>query len=350
MVSKTTNNYQEQLSLQIQLKITQNLKLLPKFCTEFFIGIENSKRPQTRLRYSYDLKPFFVYIHKYNPKWKNANIVDYPIELLEDISVFEIEQYLSHVKSYIDENGKERTNGRAGVKSKLAAIKALYNYYYKHGIISKNTPLIIELPRIEEKNIIRLDDEHVAEIIENIENGTYLTSNEFSWNQRFKERDYAVILLLLGTGIRVSECVGIDISDINFDQCYISIIRKGGNEDKVYFSDEVHDALRKYYNIRVITATKQTNEQAFFLSSRGTRLSIRSIQNLVHKYTKGIYEVSPHKLRTTFGTNLYVATKDIYLVSTALGHRNVETTRKHYADIPDIEKQKVRNMLKIKKD
>ena len=108
--------------------------------------------------------------------------------------------------------------------------------------------------------------------------------------------------------------------------CHISIIRKGGNEDKVYFSDEVHDALRKYYNIRTITATKQPNEQAFFLSSRGTRLSIRSIQNLVHKYTKGIYEVSPHKLRTTFGTNLYVATKDIYLVSAALGHRNVETT------------------------
>lgn len=342
----SNHTYQNQLKLKQLEKLKSTMTYLPKFCDQFFVGIEHHTQPGTQLRYAIDLKLFFRYIHEKNSNFES--IRDIPIDILNKITSFEIEQFLSYIKVYKDSNGKIRTNGRPGIKSKLAAIRSLYHYFYKHGLIKSNISLLVDMPYIEEKNIIRLDNNQVEQLLDNIETGTRLNGRELLWNKLYKTRDYAVISLLLGTGIRVSECVGIDLSDINFNDCSLQIIRKGGNEDLVYFSDEVRIALLAYFNDRIITTTKDPDETAFFLSKCKTRLSVRSIQELVNKYTKNIKKISPHKLRTTFGTNLYIATKDIYLVADTLGHTNVETTRRHYADIPAQEKRKVRNTLKLR--
>lgn len=106
--------------------------------------------------------------------------------------------------------------------------------------------------------------------------------------------------------------------------------------------------------VKVQTATRTNNRKnpldatAFFLSKNRTRLSVRAIQNITHKYTRHINEVSPHKLRATYATNLYVATKDIYYVSNVLGHSSVETTKKYYAEVPDELKRNMRNTLKLR--
>ena len=90
-------------------------------------------------------------------------------------------------------------------------------------------------------------------------------------------------------------------------------------------------------------------ENAFFLSKNKTRISVTSIEYLTHKYTKDIKDVTPHKLRATFGTNMYRATRDIYLVANTLGHRNVNTTKQHYADLQEDVKKEVRNVIKLRK-
>lgn len=331
-----TRYYDEQKIIQTK-KLNSLLTELPDFCSQFFTGIEQSTQPSTRLRYAYNLKIFFNYIQTVS----SSKVIT--IETLENISVYDIEQFLSYLKSYTNANGKKCINNRASIRCKLASIKSLYSYLYKHKMITTNVTELIDAPEIEVKNIIRLNDIQIDNVLDNVENRTYLSCN---CNELYVKRDYAVISLLLGTGIRVSECSGIDICDVSFMDCSVNIVRKGGNEDIVFFSDEIRNALLDYYQMRCDLHTTST---AFFLSTRKTRLSVRSIQNIVTKYTKDIKKVSPHKLRATFGTNLYIATNDIYLVSDLLGHRNIETTRKYYAELPNERKRQARNMLRLRK-
>ena len=324
---------------------------LPEFCKIFFTSIVNTTQPSTQLRYAYDLKIFFRYIQLSNMKYANKNVHDFPIELLDEISAMEIEEYLAYLITYKNDKGKEMSNGNAGIKSKLIAVRVMYKYFFKHGLINKNVTDVIDIPKIKEKKIDRLTDAQVKAVLKNIEKGSYSNFSDVQkrWNKRFMSRDLAIISLLLGTGIRVSECAGIDIFDIDFKECKIEIIRKGGRIDSVYFSDEVKAALLNYYHERMDIMAKPGFENAFFLSKNKTRISVTSIEYLTHKYTKDIKDVTPHKLRATFGTNMYRATRDIYLVANTLGHRNVNTTKQHYADLQEDVKKEVRNVIKLRK-
>ncbi len=339
-MSKYRDSQMKQQSEKLNLKLLE----LPAFCEQFFTGIEHNTQPSTRLKYANDLKVFFEYIQIKYPQYNNIKFL--PIFILDKITTYDIEQFLSYIKSYINPRGKVCKNSRAGVKSKLAAIKSLYRYFYNHQSIKLNPTMLIDIPPIEGKNIVRLNSVQVNKVLDNIENHTYLKQQKSSY--KYIKRDYAVISLLLGTGIRVSECAGIDINDICFTDCYIQIVRKGGSEDIVFFSDEVKAALLDYYNERINIIPDETATTAFFLSKRGTRFSVRSIQSLVTKYTKDIKKVSPHKLRATYGTNLYIATKDIYLVADTLGHTNVETTKRYYAEIPNQQKRNARNSVQLR--
>jgi site-specific recombinase XerD len=148
----------------------------------------------------------------------------------------------------------------------------------------------------------------------------------------------AIITLFLGTGIRISECVGLDIEDIDFANKSFKVTRKGGNRVILYFSDEVDAALRSYLEERTANRNVPDSERAFFVSSHNRRISVRAVENIVKKYAliaTPLKKISPHKLRSTYGTNLYRATGDIYMVADVLGHRDVNTTKKHYAAITE---------------
>ena len=166
-----------------------------------------------------------------------------------------------------------------------------------------------------------------------------------------KVRDLALLTLLLGTGIRVSECVGLDINDVDFRNGGIKIRRKGGNEAVIYFGHEVEDALLDYMDERQHKIPASGHENAFFLSMQNKRLSVRSVEKLVKKYASkvtSLKKITPHKLRSTYGTNLYRETGDIYLVADVLGHKDVNTTKKHYASISDERKRSVVGKVKLR--
>ena len=164
-------------------------------------------------------------------------------------------------------------------------------------------------------------------------------------------RDLALLTLLLGTGIRVSECVGLDISDVDFDNLAIKVRRKGGYEDVVYFGEEVEEALLSYLDQRKHMIPMSGHEDALFLSLQSRRMAVRSVENLVKKYASLVTttkKITPHKLRSTYGTTLYQETGDIYLVADVLGHKDVNTTRKHYAAMKDDHKRKAAKTVKLR--
>lgn len=193
--------------------------------------------------------------------------------------------------------------------------------------------------------------DEVALLLDEVEQGDKLTDKQKNYHAKTKTRDLALLTLLLGTGIRVSECVGLNISDIDFKNGGIRIYRKGGKEVTVYFGTEVEDALLDYLEERDRIIPEQGHEDALFLSLQRRRMAVRSVENLVKKYARTVAPlkpITPHKLRSTYGTNLYRETGDIYLVADVLGHSDVNTTKRHYAALEDERRRSARNKVRLR--
>lgn len=329
--------YHEKVNIDNELKLRSLLEQLPKFCKQFFIGIETKTASRTRIAYAYDLICFFNYIQDNNPAYNKMNIHDYPITLLNQITSSDIEEYLYYLKVY-EKDGQAHTNDECGIKRKLSSLRTFYNYYYKNEYIDTNPASKVDMPKLHEKAIIRLDIDEVASLLDQVESGESLSKKQQTYHEKTKKRDLALLTLLLGTGIRVSECVGLDFDDLDFKNNGIKIHRKGGKEVIVYFGNEVREALADYLVERNAIQAVDGHTNALFLSMQNKRISVRAVENLVKKYSKlvtTVKNITPHKLRSTYGTNLYRETGDIYLVADVLGHSDVNTTRKHYAAIEE---------------
>lgn len=349
----TNRNYHEQVNIDNAVKLRELTNKLPKFCTEFFRGIEPTTSSRTRIAYGYDLTIFFNYIKENNPQYKNIKIRDIQIDIMDKITASDIEEYLEYLKYYISDDGKEHTNSERGIMRKLASLRTLYNYFYRKEEIKTNPASIVKMPKLHEKEIIRLDVDEVSNLLDVVESGDKLTKDQRKYHDKTKIRDVAIFTLLLGTGMRVSECVGIDIDDVDFKNSGIKIRRKGGYETVVYFGDEVEIALKEYMEERKKIIPCDGHENALFLSMQKKRIGVRAVENLVKKYSKLITQlknITPHKLRSTYGTSLYRETGDIYLVADVLGHKDVNTTKKHYAALEDERRRKARNAVKLRED
>ena len=278
------------------------------------------------------------------------SIYAFPLDILDKIGKEDIEEYMEYLSYYVKE-GKEYTNDERGKARKLASLRSFYNYFYTSELIEKNPASLIKTPKLHEKEIIRLDPNEVATLLDAVESGDGLTKSEMKYHAKTKVRDLALLTLLLGTGIRVSECVGLDINDVDFDNNGIKIRRKGGYEAVVYFGDEVEEALRSYLDLRSNIIPCDGHEDALFLSMQNKRITVRSVENLVKKYASrvtSLKKITPHKLRSTYGTSLYQETGDIYLVADVLGHKDVNTTRKHYAAQADSRRRSAANAVSLR--
>ena len=349
VMESKSNYHDEQNKLNI-IRMRNILAELPAFCKQFFRGIENNTSSRTRLAYAYDLRVFFEYMHKNNSYCSKMEIKDFPLSILERITREDIEEYLEYV-TYYQKDNREITNEERGKSRKLASLRSFYNYYYQSELIEKNPAVLIPMPKLHQKEIVRLDADEVAILLDQVEDGTKLTKSQLKYHEKTKVRDIALLTLLLGTGIRVSECVGLDIEDIDFKNNGIKIRRKGGYETAVYFGAEVEKALMDYLEQRHHIIPLSGHEHALFLSIQNRRITVRAVENLVKKYAStvtSLKKITPHKLRSTYGTSLYRETGDIYLVADVLGHKDVNTTRKHYAALEDERRRKAANAVKLR--
>lgn len=350
-INKTTNYHEEQNKQNI-LKMRAILDTLPRFCKDYFRGIENYTSARTRLAYAYDLRVFFEFMHKHNPVCAKKEITEYPLELLDQITRSDILEYLDYM-SYYEKEGMEITNKERGKSRKIASLRSFYRYFYENELIKTNPAALVPVPKLHEKEIIRLEPNEVAQLLDQVEDGTKLTKKELEFHKKTKLRDVALLTLLLGTGIRVSECVGLDLTDVDFDSNGIHILRKGGKEAIVYFGEEVEIALLDYLEQREHIIPEEGHENALFLSLQNKRITVRSVEKLVKKYASRVTtlkKITPHKLRSTYGTSLYQETDDIYLVASILGHNDVNTTKKHYAAQDDIQKRLAARKVRLREE
>ncbi len=322
---------------------------LPSYCREYFVGISMRTTTLTRLNYAYDIRTFFKYLCSKKSRFKGKCTQEITLQDVENLSPYEIEAFLNYVEIYRDKKGKIVKNSARGKGRKLAAIRSFIRYFIKKHAIRYDPTATIESPKLREKEIIRLEGQEIPNIINVVDTGEGLSPHQQKYQENTKIRDLAIITLLLGTGIRVSELVGIDVDDLNFEEKSFVVTRKGGARVILYIPDDIIGYLYDYYLVR--TNDKTIPEQsALFLSLQKRRITTRAVENIVKKYSEiatPLKNISPHKLRSTFGTQLYRNTGDIYIVADVLGHKDVNTTRKHYAAITEDLRKKASTKVTI---
>ncbi|MCI8637938.1 MAG: tyrosine-type recombinase/integrase [Coprococcus sp.] len=345
--------YQEQLYIDYTLRLRDVIKTMPEFTKDYFRSIEPTTSAKTRISYAYDIRVFFQFLLQENPAFRHYKMTDFKVQDLDLITALDIEEYMEYLKVYETKDSRQMTNTEKGLFRKMSALRSFYAYYYKREAIEKNPTLLVDMPKIHEKAIVRLEMDEVAMLLEYVENcGASLTGQAKLYYEKTKERDLAIMTLLLGTGIRVSECVGLDVNDVDFKNNGITVTRKGGNQMVVYFGEEVEKALKNYLETaRKAVEPLPGHENALFLSTQKRRMGVQAVENMVKKYTRQVTpnkKITPHKLRSTYGTSLYKETGDIYLVADVLGHKDVNTTRKHYAAIDEDRRRSAAGVVKLR--
>ena len=352
------NTYHSKLNKRYAAKLRVLEGQLPYFCTQYFNSKSLIFEKQTAFAYATDLRIFFTFLRDYLPELSDKDIKDIPVSILDELSEDDLKAYTS----FLDDN---RENGENGIQRKLSSVKSLCKYLIKKELINRNPIDLIDMPKIHRKPIITLSDNEIDKLFNVIEHETGMTDYQTKHNKKCVSRDYAIMMLFLGTGMRISELVGVDTTDINFEENTIRIVRKGGNEQILYFDEQVGDALTRYLGIGKYKGYPYTrasfepddNEKALFLSRRKTRLSVRGIQCLIEKYSKLAFgkpeygnKIHAHLFRKTYGTGLYLDEGDIKLVADTLGHSSISTTAKHYVVSDEEHKRKAaRKVLKNRK-
>ncbi len=359
-ISSRSKTYHDQKDIQNILQLREVLKTMPPFSKSFFRAIEPTTSTRTRLSYAYDVRTFFRFLQENNPVFARKDVSEWSVDMLDQLEAADIEEYQEFLKVYdIDKNmtgaTKEMsqiTNGEKGLKRKMSALRSFYAYYFKRQMIRTNPTVLVDMPKLHEKAIVRLDEGETAALLDYIEHGgDKLTGQKKLYYEKTRIRDLAIVTLLLGTGIRVSECVGLDIQDVDFRNGGIRVIRKGGSEMIVYFGPEVEKALLDYMEERDMITPVPGHENALFYSTQRKRMGVQAVENMVKKYAREITstkKITPHKLRSTYGTSLYRETGDIYLVADVLGHKDVNTTRKHYAAMDEDRRRKAASAVRLR--
>lgn len=342
-----SENYQEHLAAERTERTRKMLQSLPLSCTDFITSIAMTTSPLTRLAYTIDLGTFCEFASREIPYYAEKKPSEWTDADIDHFTGRDLRTYADYLTLYfkdetLSEDGtppKAMRNHECGVMRKLSTLRSYFDFLFKAERISSNIAALVSLPKLHEKPILYLINEEVDRLLSVASDGAALTECQQKFHKLTKTRDVAILMLFLGTGMRVSECVGVNIDDLDFHLNAVLVTRKGGNQVILYFPQEVADTLKAYLEERKLIQTDKANENALFLSLQKKRMTQRAVQIMVKKYCAIAVplkkRMSPHKLRSTYATRLYHETEDIYLVADALGHSDVNTTRKHYAAMSD---------------
>lgn len=357
-----TNNtieFKEKRNWQCQNRINNLLELMPDYCRQFDNWCKQQYVTMTRMEYLQDIYLFFSFLIKRKPSIgtiKNIKPRD-----LEKLNGFDFDDYAEWLSEYKldDDNEKEQSKHNSSVtkKRKISSLRTFFHFLYVRELIKCNPSEKAIMPQHKKKrnkDIVVLSDKerelflrHIDECYKiAVDEAAYANNNSEEMNKRTMLkpklilRDKAIVYLLLGTGLRVSELCAINCSDISFELGYINVIRKEDSDedkrtDKVYLSPEVQKVLEEYiYHGRDLISPNPDNYDALFISNMHARITPRAVEKMVKHYAESVLGkkcgITPHKLRASFGTRYYAYTGDIYATSHALNHSSVDVTASTY--------------------
>lgn len=328
-----------------RLLLQDLLKQLPPI-TRNFLEEKAENNPNTAVAYARDLLVFFQYLREFSPVFQKKEMNQITDEDLEPLTYLDINEYIKFLGADHPEIVGEAgySEGNAAKARRMSALRGFFEYEVLHNDMKSNPcDGSIKIKTRDSQHIItRLNVEEVRDLLYMVQTSNFSSAHQKKVAEKTHYRDYAIFVLLLNTGIRVSECVGLDLDHISFRERKLTVLRKGRKVNELYFNEDVENALRDYIELERPHYVFEEKEKALFLSLQKKRMTVRSIETMVEKYASVAVsgkKISPHKMRSTYGTALYNETGDIRLVADVLGHNDINTTASHYAAVEEQHRQ-----------
>ena len=343
--------YKDQKENEARLKADAISKELPNFVRQFFMSEENHLAGMTLYSYSSQLRTFFEFLQESNPYFGSKDlrmITTDDMGMLTDVDIAEFLHDLRMPKKR-NSNAGESVCSETTIMHYMVSLNRLFNYLASHRYIRSNPVELIKRGRVKKKEIVYLERDEKQELLSVIQSGDKLTKNQKKFHDmKASKRDTAICTIFLDTGIRVSELVGMNLNDINFNKHGIRVFRKGGNFDTVYMSDRAEEIISDYLDNGRPSYRPSDKEEAVFLNRSGNRISVRSVEKLIKKYILTAVpdkadRITPHKLRTTFAENMLMKTGDVEKVQKLMGHSSISSTM-HYVTSTEEAIEAVRNL------
>ena len=326
-------------------KIEEILNELPSFIQDFIYNFGHIENYATKFEYCRDIRDFFRFVVNYLPDYCDKEVKDLTINDVANIEPLDINRYLTLI------SGDETTGlKQTTVKRRRATLSSMYGFFVSNGKMEKNPVLATKTIKVPEKNVVYLTNEEQSILLNTVRYGTNLKDTVAKVHNKYANRDAAMFLLILDTGLRVSEMLATDIIDYNLSECSVVVKRKGGDIETVYFSDECAEYLEVYFDEQRVKYRLSDAEIPAFTTTSGNRLGVRAVEMLVKKYVAACLPdktkiISPHKLRSSFAMSFYEASdSNILLLQKKLHHKSLTTTN-IYAKASDKEMKESRSIL-----
>jgi site-specific recombinase XerD len=324
-------------------KVNELLKEMPEFVSDFIYNFGRIENYATKLEYCRDIKIYLEFITTYLKEYCDKDITDLSLDDVANIEILDINRFLTTLSG----NHKETT-----VKRKRASLSSMYGFFVATGKMSRNPIAATKSIKIPNKDVVYLTNDEQSTLLETVRYGTKLNESVAKVHYIYADRDSAMFILLLDTGLRVSEMLSTDIIDYNLEECSVVVTRKGGDTQVVYYSDECRDYLDIYFKSQKAKYELSSKDLKFpaFTTTTGKRLGVRAVEMLVKKYVAACIPekariISPHKLRSSFAMSFYAASdKDILLLKKKMNHKSIQTTN-IYAKASDSAMRESRSIL-----
>jgi len=339
--------------------LLERLEALPDFVFSFIENYYDGDSINTQIAYSIDIKTFLTFLKEH--KFRDVGTLeDFTEKHLEEVTVDDLLNFRSYLKEYeiVTHNGEgkaiKRTlkNSAFGINRKLSSVRSLYLYLYKTDRIRENVTDKVDMMTLHQKIKKPLTSQETMRILDVLFHGEkYFTDRDLSEYLNRKQRDIAIFVTYLGTGIRVSELINLNVEDLSFDTSSFIVTRKGGAQQEIFMPIQVENEISKYlYEDR--KKMNATQEKALFLSRLGKRMGVAAVEKNLKKYCRmaGVNhpdKTRPHALRRTFACHLLEDGVDIKMVAELMGHKNIEVTHKFYAQYSSQKRKDIMRGLQV---
>lgn len=342
--------------------LKERLAQLPDFVFSYIQSYYDGESVNTQLAYSIDIKIFLDFLRTYRFN-KIEKLEDFTPQILDKVTADDLLNFKAYLREYeirtVDDEGKEKTrivtNSNYGINRKLSAIRGLYSYLYKTDKISQNITDKITFTNIKHRMKKPLTTQETVRILDVIFNGEkYYSGRDLTEYMKRKQRDIAIFTTYLGTGVRVSELVNLNIDDLSFETSSFIVTRKGGEQQEIFMPPQVEQELLSYVEQRLKIDAE--DKGALFISRNGRRMSIGAVEKNLKRYCMSVGitnsdKTRPHALRRTFACRMLEDGVDIKMVAELMGHKNIEVTHKFYAQYSNrARKEVMRGFSIIKSD
>ena len=316
---------------------------LPDFVFSYIEEYYSGESINTKLAYSLDIKVFFDFLRNegFSGIENNADFTTEHMNLVTPVLLIHFKSYLREYETeYISPRGKPvrrvLKNSAYGINRKLSAVRGLFIFLYKTEQISQNVTDKVDFMKLHQKIKKPLTTQETIKLIDVLYNGeNYFSGRQLAEYNRKKLRDIAIFITYLGTGVRVSELVALNVGDLDFDTetCAGSFIltRNGGDQQEIFMPPQVYEALKNYTD-----SIEEKDTSPLFLNRSGQRLKVGGVEKILKTYCAAVGithpdKTRPHALRRTFACQLLSDGVDIKMVAELMGHKNIEVTHRYYA-------------------